>query len=102
MRIEFDGGKSERNAKERNLPFTMVAEFDFSTARVTEDRRNHYPERRIVALGYIGRRLHVLCFTPIPGGIRVISLRKANKREIRTYEEEETYQPRGRGPRTDE
>jgi uncharacterized DUF497 family protein len=29
--------------------------------------------------------LHVLCFTPIAGGIRVISFRKANAREVRNH-----------------
>jgi uncharacterized DUF497 family protein len=29
--------------------------------------------------------LHVLCFTPIEGGIRVISFRKANMREARKH-----------------
>ncbi|MBY5943430.1 BrnT family toxin [Halomonas sp. DP5N14-9] len=34
----------------------------------------------------IGQRVHVVCFTPIEGGIRVISLRKANAREVRRYD----------------
>ena len=91
LRIEFDASKSQRNARERRLPFTIASECDFSTAVVVEDRRSDYPERRFVALGYIGRRLHVLCFTPIEDGIRVISLRKANTREIRTYGEEKSH-----------
>jgi uncharacterized DUF497 family protein len=91
MRLEFDENKSRRNARERRLPFTLAADFDFSTARVTEDRRSDYPERRFVALGYIGRRLHVLCFTPIAHGIRVISLRKANKREVKIHGEEKSH-----------
>ena len=90
MRIEFDQNKSQRNARERRLPFTMAADFDFSTARVVEDQRSNYPERRFVALGYIGRRLHVLCFTPILDGIRVISLRKANTREVKLYGKEKS------------
>ena len=90
MRIEFDENKSQRNARERRLPFTMAADFDFSTARVVEDRRSNYPERRFVALGHIGRRLHVLCFTPIVDGIRVISLRKANTREVKIYSKEKS------------
>ena len=28
----------------------------------------------------------MLCFTPVAGGIRVISFRKANTREVRDYE----------------
>jgi len=35
-------------------------------------------------------RLHVLCFTPVVNGIRVISFRKANKREIKDYEQART------------
>jgi uncharacterized protein len=68
----------------------MAANFDFSTAGVVEDRRSNYPERRFVALGYIGRRLHVLCFTPIVDGIRVISLRKANTREVKLHGKEKS------------
>lgn len=53
----------------------------------SEDTRHPYPERRFVALGYVGERLHVVCFTPIEGGVRVISFRKANDREVRRYEQ---------------
>ncbi len=91
LRIEFDANKSQHNGRERRLPFTMASEFDFSTALVAEDRRSDYPERRFVALGQIGRRLHVMCFTPIADGIRVISLRKANSREVKTYGEEKSH-----------
>jgi uncharacterized DUF497 family protein len=47
-----------------------------------------YPETRIIALGFMGVRLHVICFTPIDGGVGIISFRKANKREVRYYENE--------------
>ncbi len=49
-----------------------------------------YPETRIIALGFLGERLHVICFTPIDGGARIISFRKANRREVRYYEDETT------------
>ena len=86
FRIAFDEKKSSRNARERDLPFTLVEKFDFETASYEIDDRHAYPEMRIVALGLLGHRLHVLCFTPITEGIRVISFRKANPRETRTYE----------------
>jgi len=38
----------------------------------------------------IRERLHVLCFTPVANGIRVISFRKANKREMNDYEQTRT------------
>jgi uncharacterized DUF497 family protein len=64
----------------------MMEHFDWEGAVFLEDTRFEYPERRFIGLGKIGQRLHVVCFTPIQGGIRVISLRKANAREIRRYE----------------
>lgn len=85
MKIEFDEAKNERNILERGLPFGMVAEFEWDTALVIEDDRMNYGEKRYRAIGYIGVRLHVIAFTPRKGGIRVISLRKANKREEKGY-----------------
>jgi len=39
-----------------------------------------------VAVGFLDGRLHVLCFTPAENGIRVISFRKANTREVKDFE----------------
>lgn len=85
MRVTFDPGKNERNIRERGLSFELVAEFDFETAHIQADSRREYGETRYVALGSLRRRLHVLCFTETPDGIRVISFRKANEREVKRY-----------------
>jgi uncharacterized protein len=90
MKIEFDRAKSEKNARERGLPFTMVEDFDWGTSYSEEDTRFPYPERRWITTGFLGDRLHVVCHTPIEGGTRVISFRKANSREVRKYEEKKT------------
>jgi len=87
MKIEFDPAKSEKNRRERGLPFELVEGFDWDRSFTEFDNRFHYPEVRRVTYGYIGERLHVVCHTSIEGGIRVISFRKANSREIRKYEE---------------
>lgn len=88
MLIDFDPAKNARNVSERGLSFERAADFDFSTAVVVEDTRRAYPERRFCALGLMGERVHMLVFTPVKGGIRVISFRKANRREARNYEKE--------------
>jgi uncharacterized protein len=88
VEVSFDPAKSERNAAERGLPFDLAAEFDFETALIGEDDRRNYGETRWLAFGMIGNRLHALCFTPTADGIRVISLRKANAREVKRYEKE--------------
>jgi uncharacterized DUF497 family protein len=86
-RIEFDPRKSERNARERGLPFERAADFDWENAIVLPDVRRDYGETRLVATGFLDGRLHVLCFLRIRGGIRVISLRQANKREVLEHEQ---------------
>ncbi len=85
MRIEFDPAKNERNVRLRGLPFGRAARFEFETALVYVDERENYGETRYVAFGYLDARLHVLCFTEIEDGIRVLSFRKANTREVRRY-----------------
>lgn len=82
MRVQFDPAKNERNIRDRGLPFESAAKFDFDTALVAVDDRREYGEARYVALGYLAERLHVLCFAETPDGIRVISFRKANAREV--------------------
>jgi len=87
IRIEFDQNKNNWNIRERNISFEMVYDFDFTTAIRAEDKRKNYGEQRIVAHGFIEERLYVLCFKPLGENyIRIISLRKANKREIKIYE----------------
>jgi uncharacterized DUF497 family protein len=61
--------------------------FEFDTALAKVDSRRSYGEVRHIALGYIGERLHVLGFTKRGATVRVISLRKANRREEREYSE---------------
>lgn len=85
MKIGFDLAKSAKNASERGLPFERAAEFNWEEAIFSADVRNPYPERRFVAVGYLDKRLQVICFMPIPGGLRVISFRKANAREARDH-----------------
>lgn len=86
MATEYDKAKSERNARERGLPFSMAEAFDWSSARVEPDERRDYGEPRFVAVGRIEGRVCVMVFTPRGESLRVISLRKANSREVRDYE----------------
>lgn len=88
MDISFDPAKSERNERERGLPFSLVEQQDWSDAMIEEDDRMDYGERRYRVLGYIGNRLYAAVFTPRAGKLHVISLRKANKREVKQYEQQ--------------
>ena len=86
MNISYDPGKNEKNIAERGISFEQVVEFEWSSALIVEDSRKDYGEPRFQALGFIGKRLHAQVFTPRAGLVHVISLRKANRREVKRYE----------------
>ncbi len=86
MEITFDPRKSERNLRERGLAFEMVADFDLRSAIYTVDARRDYGEVRTRAIGFIGDTLYALVFTMRGSALRVISLRRANRKERGRYE----------------
>ncbi len=88
MHITFDPAKSEHNIVERGLSFDLVNKFDFETAVFSADVRRNYGEIRLRALGLMSGRVHALVFVETTIGIRVISFRRANKREVKHYEQE--------------
>lgn len=82
--IEFDENKNRTNIEKHGVTLAMAAEFDFEAAIVGVRKVNG--EVRNVALSFIGRRLHVLVYVRRGEKLRVISLRKANKREVKYYD----------------
>jgi uncharacterized DUF497 family protein len=56
------------------------------TAKIWQDTRKDYGEERFIALGYIEKRLFSMVFTVRGDVLRIISLRKANNREVLDYE----------------
>jgi uncharacterized protein len=68
------------------ISFELAAKFEWDSALVVEDLRKDYGERRFQALGLIKNRLYMMVFTPRANKVHVISLRKANKREVKRYE----------------
>ena len=86
MEITFDSAKNARNIELRGLSFERARDFEFETALFSPDQRRDYGETRIRALGWLDNRLHALVFMEAHQGIRVISFRKANKREVNIYE----------------
>lgn len=49
---------------------------------------HRYGEARFIVLGYIVDRLYSMVFTVRGDMLRVISLRKANKREVKRYDQQ--------------
>ena len=85
MNYEFDPTKDEGNLDKHGLQLADAEGFDWETAVVREDARRQYAEQRFEATGLIGDRLHVLVYCWREDAVRVISLRKANMREVKRY-----------------
>ena len=86
MKLEYDKQKSLRNEQERGLPFSVAKNFEFDTAFIEQDIRFEYSEPRFKAIGFIHERLFVIVFCLRNENYRIISLRKANPREVKKYE----------------
>ena len=87
MRIEYDPVKNARNIALRGLSFELAGEFEWNSALIAEDRRKDYGEPRFIAVGLLHGRLHVVVFSPRGQSVRIVSLRRANGREVRRYDE---------------
>ena len=78
MEIEWDPAKSAKNAIERDLPFDLTLELDWSAAQVIETK--------YAAVAPLHGRLHVVVYIIRDDRRRIISFRKANEIEEQAYE----------------
>ncbi|WP_372826929.1 BrnT family toxin [Polaromonas sp.] len=85
MQIEFDSDKRDETLTERGLDFANAGGV-FAGVNVTaEDARFDYGEPRFTTVGVLEGRMVVLVWTPRGEVRRIISMRKANEREITKF-----------------
>ena len=85
MIFEWDEAKSRANVDRERLSFSWAPLlFDGPTAEAPDDRRD-YGEVRIKALGMIADRYFVCVYTERGDVRRIISLRRANRKEADGY-----------------
>lgn len=88
MNFEWDEAKSEACFRERGFDFAYAARTFFDPDRLVQaDTRHSYGEERYQLLGKIEQRLFVVVYTQRHDTMRIISARKANRRELRHYED---------------
>jgi uncharacterized DUF497 family protein len=85
MVYEWDETKREKNLAIHGVDFSAIELFDWEDAIVEMDKGRSYDETRYAALGPINGRLHAVVFTLRGENYRIISLRKANRREIKKW-----------------
>jgi len=88
MRYEWDEKKRASNLLTHGIDFAIVRNFDWNAALIIRDTRRNYREPRFLSYAPIADRLYAMVWTPRGDVRRIISLRKANRREVLKYERE--------------
>lgn len=85
MAIVFDEEKRRKTLVERGLDFAAAGDVFDGPHLTIEDDRFDYGETRFFTIGFLGRRMVVVVWTPRDDDQRIISMRKANDREQEAY-----------------
>ena len=85
MIYEWDEVKDAANIAAGRLGFEAIEDFEWESAIV--ERSDRHNETRWAATGYIGNRLYRVVYTRREDVFRIISLRRASRREVREYAE---------------
>jgi uncharacterized DUF497 family protein len=87
MKIEFDPAKDEINRAKHGVSLAVASERDWDAALVWVDERFGYEEVRMIALAPKSEVLYYVAFVDRGGARRIVSLRRANRREVKHYVE---------------
>ena len=87
MQIEFDPAKDAANRAKHGVSLVLAGELDWEAALVWVDLRLEYNEMRMIALAPQTEILYYVAFVERGETQRIISLRRANRREVRHYVE---------------
>ena len=87
MDIEFDPAKDALNIAKHGVSLTLAAKIEWSDVLCAPDTRCDYGEVREIGFSMIDRRLYVVVFVQRSAVMRIVSLRKANSREVKLYDE---------------
>jgi uncharacterized DUF497 family protein len=83
--IEFDPLKNQSNIAKHGVSLTLASELEWEQALVWVDDRFDYGEPRMIALAPRTGALYYVAFVDRHRVRRIISLRRANRREVKHY-----------------
>lgn len=88
MRFEWDEAKNAANIGKHGIDFADAIDIFNHPMLSSIDDRESYDEERWLAIGWLKHLVGVVVYTEQQGDvIRVISARKATKREVQQYEQ---------------
>jgi len=85
MYFEFDPAKDRANQAKHGVSLILAVELDWEAALVWVDGRFKYSETRMIALAPKTGILYYVAFVDRGEERRIISLRRANRREVKYY-----------------
>jgi uncharacterized DUF497 family protein len=85
-KLVFDPAKDAVNRAKHGVSLEMAARISWDWVLAIPDLRIDYGEPRQIGYGPIGARLYCVVFVDRGETRRIISLRKANSREVARYE----------------
>ena len=87
MQLDFDPVNSHLNFLKHGLSLAFAQQLDWEDGLIWPDLRKTYAEPRMSGLVPAGQQLYFVAFVDREPFRRVISLRKANSRELKRYVE---------------
>ena len=85
MRLEWSEAKREENLRKHGIDFVGVDAVFEGTTLTMEDDRFSYGEQRFVTFGLLEGRIVAVVHTERGSTLRIISVRKASRREEESY-----------------
>jgi uncharacterized protein len=85
MEIEFDPAKDVANQAKHGVSLCLAIELEWPDALGWVDDRSDYGETRVIALAPHAGVVYCVAFVDRGKIRRIISLRRANRREVKRY-----------------
>jgi uncharacterized DUF497 family protein len=91
MEFEWDASKSQANYRKHGLDFRDAEKVFQGLVITREDSRKNYGEKRWITMGKLEEITVVIVYVQRGERLRIISMRRANVRERKVYEEKNIF-----------
>ncbi len=85
MEITFDPAKDATNTAKHGVSLALASDLEWGDLLAQPDTRRDYSELRMIGYAPLGDRVFCVVFTDRGDQRRIISLRKANAKEVKRY-----------------
>ncbi|MBF0294704.1 MAG: BrnT family toxin [Magnetococcales bacterium] len=91
VKMDFDPVKNSVNQEKHGVSLAIAERLDWVLAVASPDQRSDYGEERMIGYAPLEDRLYCVVFVDRGDVRRIISLRKANSREVKAYVQSQSF-----------